>query len=35
MKYKVVLETFEGPIDLLLHLIEKAKLIYMIYQLMK
>lgn len=25
MKYKIVLETFEGPLDLLLHLIEKAK----------
>lgn len=25
MKYKVVLNTFEGPLDLLLHLIEKAK----------
>lgn len=25
MDYKVVIETFEGPLDLLLHLIEKAK----------
>ena len=25
MEYKIVLETFEGPLDLLLHLIEKAK----------
>lgn len=25
MEYKVVLETFEGPLDLLLHLIEKAE----------
>ena len=25
MDYKIVLETFEGPLDLLLHLIEKAK----------
>ena len=26
MKYKVILETFEGPMDLLLHLIEKAQI---------
>lgn len=26
MEYKIVLESFEGPMDLLLHLIEKAKI---------
>ena len=26
MEYKVILETFEGPLDLLLYLIDKAQI---------
>lgn len=33
-QYKVHLESFEGPLDLLLHLIEKIVLIFMIFLLL-
>ena len=35
MELEVKLEAFEGPLDLLLHLIEKIRLIYTIYQSLK
>ena len=31
MKYKVKLEIFEGPLDLLLYLIKKTKSMYMTF----
>lgn len=34
MGISVKLEAFEGPLDLLLHLIDKTKLIYMIFLLL-
>ena len=34
-KYEIILENFKGPFDLLLHLIEKTKLIFMIFPLPK
>ena len=32
MGISVKLQAFEGPLDLLLHLIDRIKLIYMIFQ---
>ena len=33
-QYKVHLESFEGPLDLLLHLIEKNRIEFMIFLLL-
>ena len=35
MDLNVKLQVFEGPLDLLLHLIDKNKVIFMIYQSLK
>ncbi len=35
MELEVKLQVFEGPLDLLLHLIEKNKVVYMTFQLLK